>query len=62
MSRQELQSLLILKDDDHFRKSYLNPTLSAGMVEMTIPDKLNSSKQKYRITDLGKKVLKKLGQ
>lgn len=60
MSRQEIKNLLRLKDDEHFRKSYLNPALSSGMIEMTISEKPRSSKQKYRITDLGKKVVKKI--
>jgi ATP-dependent DNA helicase RecG len=59
MSRQELQTLLGLKNDEHFRKSYLIPALSAGMIEMTIPEKPRSGNQKYRITVLGKKVLAK---
>lgn len=54
-----MKNLLMLKDDEHFRKSYLNPALSVGMIELTIPEKPRSSKQKYRITDLGKKVVKK---
>jgi len=37
-----------------FLYSYLQPALSAGFVEMTIPDKPRSSKQKYRLTDKGK--------
>ena len=37
-----------------FLYSYLQPALNVGLVEMTIPDKLRSSKQKYRFTDKGK--------
>ncbi len=37
-----------------FLYSYLQPALNAGFVEMTIPDKPRSSKQKYRLTDKGK--------
>jgi ATP-dependent DNA helicase RecG len=37
-----------------FLYSYLQPALNAGLVEMTIPDKPRSSKQKYRLTDKGK--------
>ena len=57
MTRQELQAALKLKDDEHFRKSYLLPALEAGHIEMTIPDKPRSSKQKYRLTAAGQQVL-----
>ena len=48
MTRQQLQQALGLKDDEHFRKAYLQPALDAGLVEMTVPDKPRSSRQKYR--------------
>jgi len=54
MTRQQLKEALGLKDDEHFRKAYLLPALEAGLVEMTIPDKPRSSKQKYRLTDKGR--------
>jgi hypothetical protein len=53
--------VLGLKHEDHFRKAYLVPALKAGLIEMTIPDKPRSSKQKYRLTDMGRKVLKRIG-
>ena len=55
MKRMELQAALGLKHEDHFRKAYLMPALKAGFIEMTIPDKPRSSKQKYRLTGNGKK-------
>ena len=61
MSRQNLQSALNLKDDERFRKTYLSPALQAGLIEMTIPDKAKSSKQKYRLTTKGRTVLQKKG-
>lgn len=60
MSRAELQELLGLSDREHFSKEYLQLALTSGLVEMTIPDKLRSSKQKYRLTALGEKVLESM--
>ncbi len=37
--------------------SVLKPLLTSGLLEMTIPDKPRSSKQKYRITKKGRQVL-----
>ncbi len=55
MTRQQLQRALGLKDGEHFRKAYLQPALDAGLIEMTIPDKPRSSRQKYRLTAKGAK-------
>jgi ATP-dependent DNA helicase RecG len=41
-----------------FRDQVLNPLIKNKLVEMTIPDKPRSSKQKYRLTDKGREVLK----
>jgi ATP-dependent DNA helicase RecG len=59
MTRQALLSALALKNDEHFRKAYLLPALEAGFIEMTIPDKPRSPKQRYRITPLGRETLEK---
>lgn len=40
--------LLGLKHRPTFKENYLLPALELGYIEMTIPDKPNSSKQKYR--------------
>lgn len=47
-TRQELQEKLGLANRDHFRKAYLLPALEAGCIVPTLPDKPNSSRQKYR--------------
>lgn len=60
MSRQEIQQALGLKHEDHFRNVYLTPTLQAGLIEMTIPDKPRSSKQKYRLTPAGHRYLRRM--
>ena len=39
MSRQQIQEMLALKHEDHFRNAYLKPALAIGVVEMTLPDK-----------------------
>jgi len=59
MSRHEMQGALDLRHEDHFRAAYLVPALLARVIEMTIPDKPRSSKQRYRITPLGEYVLRK---
>ncbi|MFT7721769.1 MAG: ATP-binding protein [Roseateles sp.] len=57
MSRQELQEALALKNDEHFRKAYLLPALGSGLVEMTLPSTPRSSKQRYRLTAIGRRWL-----
>jgi hypothetical protein len=61
MTLQKLKESIGLKDDEHFRKAYLLPALEAGLIEMTIPEKPRSSKQKYRVTDKGRQVIAKHG-
>jgi Fic family protein len=61
MTRKQLKETLGLKDDEHFRKAYLLPALEAGLIEMTIPDKPRSSKQKYRLTAKGRQVMAQHG-
>jgi ATP-dependent DNA helicase RecG len=53
-SRDALQASLGLEDREHFRKTYLEPMLTAAWLERTIPDKPTSPKQKYRITARGR--------
>ncbi len=47
-STRELMELLELKHRPTFRDNYLLPALQLRFIEMTIPDKPNSSKQKYK--------------
>ncbi len=58
MSRSEIQSALVLKGQANFRNRYLQPALSANLVEMTIPEKPNSRLQKYRLTEKGRQALR----
>ncbi|MEA3294283.1 MAG: hypothetical protein U9P81_04800 [Euryarchaeota archaeon] len=52
-----LRSILGIKHRPTFRDNYLHPALDADLIEMTIPEKPSSSKQKYRLTDKGRAVL-----
>jgi len=60
MSRRDLQEHLGLRNAEHFRKVYLQPAIREGLVEMTLPEKPRSSKQRYRLTRRGH-VLKERG-
>lgn len=53
MSREMLQAALGLADRKSFRERYLQPALTDGLIEMTIPDKPNSRLQQYRLTEKG---------
>ncbi len=53
MKRVEIQKALNLSHEDYFREAYLIPALQAKYVEMTIPDKPRSNRQKYRLTEKG---------
>ena len=55
-SREKLQLALNLSDRKSFRSRYLHPALEMDLIEMTLPDKPNSSLQRYRLTALGLKV------
>ena len=52
--------ILDLKHWKTFRSNYLQPLLDDGWLEMTVPDKPTSSKQKYRLTVKGRELLSKL--
>jgi len=58
-SRDDLLTSAGLKDRVHFLRAYLQPLLDAGWLEMTIPDKPRSPKQRYRTTAAGLQVLQK---
>lgn len=56
--RQQLQQALGLRDDEHFRKTYLLPAIEAGLMQMTLPHKPRSRNQRYRLTAAGQQWLK----
>jgi len=55
----ELMKLAGRADRTKFRNQVLRPLLDAGLIEMTIPDKPTSSKQKYRLTEKGKNFVER---
>ncbi|MFO7906114.1 MAG: ATP-binding protein [Planctomycetota bacterium] len=58
-TRSELQQAAGLKDREHFRVAHLEPLLAARWLEMTIPDKPRSPKQRYRTTEAGRRILER---
>ena len=56
MSRRELQDILNLTDEGHFRKTYLKPAILQNLISLTIPEKPYSNKQKYRLTKKGQSL------
>ncbi|MFW5639734.1 MAG: Fic family protein [Thermodesulfobacteriota bacterium] len=53
----DLMAISGRSDRTKFRHQVLNPLLEMDLIEMTIPDKPRSSKQKYRLTNKGRQVL-----
>ena len=60
MTRAQAQDELGLKSQANFRERYLQPALNLNLIEMTIPDKPRSSKQKYRLTEKGRRTLARI--
>ena len=48
LSAAEIMKRLGFSHRPSFKKNYLDPALEAHLIERTIPDKPNSSKQRYR--------------
>ena len=55
-------ALLQRSNRTKFRDEILNPLLEEHLVEMTVPDKPRSSKQRYRLTDKGRQALAASGK
>src|SRR5690625_5708392 len=45
-NRSELMDFLNLSHNHTFRQNYLHPAIEKGLIELTIPDKPNSSKDR----------------
>ena len=54
MSRKEIQEELKLSDKVNFRINYLEPALTAGLIQMKYPDSPNHPRQKYLLTEEGR--------
>lgn len=55
MSRKEIQEKLRLKDKVNFRLNYLEPAITAGLIQMKYPTSPNHPRQKYLLTEEGSK-------
>jgi hypothetical protein len=55
----ELMQLTGRTNRSKFRDQVIKPLLKSGWIEMTVPDKPSSSKQKYRLTKKGQDLLGK---
>ena len=53
MSRTDMMQKLELTHRTNFKENYLDIALEMNWIEMTIPEKKTSKKQKYRLTKLG---------
>ena len=53
----ELMTVAERSDRTKFRHQVLNPLLDGGLIEMTIPSKPRSSRQKYRLTVKGRQMI-----
>lgn len=54
---QELLKRMDLAHKTYFRRNYLNPALASGLLSRTEPDSPNSPTQRYRLTELGKRLI-----
>ena len=60
MTRDEIQQALNMSSKKNVLSRHIKPSLESGLIEMTISDKPQSSKQQYRLTELGLSVAQEL--
>ncbi|MCC5938164.1 MAG: DUF4062 domain-containing protein [Lunatimonas sp.] len=60
LSRSEMMERLGLTHRTNFNENYLDPATESNWIEMTIPDKPKSKKQRYRLTKAGLKIKEKI--
>ena len=58
-SLKEMMDHMNLRHRETFLVNHLRPLLKKDLLEMTIPDKPRSSKQKYRLTEKGREYLER---
>jgi Fic family protein len=58
LTRKEIFTAIGMNSDTRSFKRHLEPLLTKGLIEMTIPDKPNSKLQQYRLTEAGRAVIK----
>ncbi len=58
MTRKEIRDALNLKRSSNVKQRYLDPCLDQGWIEMTMPEKPRSPKQRFRITPVGRACVK----
>ena len=57
LSRKDIFAALRMNGDTRAFRRIIEPLLSGGHIEMTVPDKPNSKLQKYRLTDIGRAAI-----
>jgi Fic family protein len=58
LPRKEIFAAIGMSGDSRSFKRNIEPLISGGFIEMTVPDKPNSRLQRYRLTDRGESVIK----
>ncbi len=58
LSTKEIMGMLGLKDKSNFLELYLYPATRQNLVEPIYPDNPKHPRQKYRLTEKGKNMLK----
>ena len=58
LSRKEIFSAIGMNSDSRSFKRNIEPLVTLGLIEMTVPDKPNSKLQKYHLTNKGHSVIR----
>jgi len=57
LPRKEIFAALGMSGDTRAFRRYIEPLLTGGYIEMTVPDKPKSKLQRYRLTGKGKAAI-----